>query len=329
MKISIGHPNKIYTNNYVSKVNFSFFNIPYVSINKYFIQNNENIYFLILSLLQLSTAPYIGLLPKKWSPTGPYSTFIPLLLCFLLELFSIIFNWICSKKYEISENYKKIRVFRNNTWKEAYSKDIYPGDIIYLPDDTIIPVDCLALFSDSTQNPKICLSSLNGEADLVPINLLSSKDYLKYLNKDLIIDKLYIDDLFRFNAHIDNTNINENFFLPGGAINLDNSFIALTIGCGKNKKCYNQAKCSKFSKKNSFDKINSDYMMDINAKILILKIIGVTLFSYYYENSLNLYIFSPSYFIQKIIQNWILFNGVIPFSIKILSILSRYIQSKL
>ena len=125
MKIDIGSSNTKYDNNFVSKVNYSFISIPYVTINKYFVQSIENFYFLILSLLQLSTSSYINLLPKEWSPTGPYSTFIPLLLCFLLDLFTILIGWIYDKLYEISENYKYIKVYKNGRWKNEYSKNIY------------------------------------------------------------------------------------------------------------------------------------------------------------------------------------------------------------
>ena len=98
MKISIGIPNKNYKNNFNSKVDYRFICIPYVAVREYFYNSQENIYFLFLSLLQLSTSKYIGLLRSYWSPTGPYSTFVPLILCFFLELFTIFLKWIFLKK---------------------------------------------------------------------------------------------------------------------------------------------------------------------------------------------------------------------------------------
>jgi len=327
MEVIIGKSNTQFTNNYTQKTNVSFLYIPIIALYRYFIQSFENIYFLILSLLQLSTSNYINLLPQNWSPTGPYSTFIPLVLCFILELCTILISWIYDKIYEIRDNYRHIKVYKNNKWIDVYSKNIYPGDIIYISENTIIPVDSIALKTESSVCPKICLSSLNGEPDLVPIKPLVEDNFKLYIDKALIIDKLYIDDLSRFNAHIKCTNqrIDEKSFLPGGSINKDNNFIVVAIGCGQDKKCYNQSKCTKFKKINNLDKINGKFMMHINVKILIFKICILTFLSILYEYNHS---FGPKYIIQKIIQNWILFNGVIPFSIKILSLLSRYFQSK-
>ena len=69
-------------NNYISYNKFSFIDIPVISIQQYFLNCTENLYFLLLVILQLMTYSEINLLPAHWSPSGPFSTFIPLFLCY-------------------------------------------------------------------------------------------------------------------------------------------------------------------------------------------------------------------------------------------------------
>ena len=60
-------------------------------------------------------------------------------------------------------------------------------------------------------------------------------------------------------------------------------------------------------------------MMNINALLLLALIFILTSIKLINDFSFNNIIF-------YIIQNWILFNGIIPFSIKIFLILSRHMQ---
>ena len=85
MNIIIGKSNKQYDNNYIAKTTNNFFLIPFITIYTYFIVSKENLYFLALGLIQLSTAERFALLPSHWSPTGPYNTIVPLFLCFLIR----------------------------------------------------------------------------------------------------------------------------------------------------------------------------------------------------------------------------------------------------
>ena len=79
--------------NYVSYNKFNLSEIPLISITKYFLESTENLYFLALALFQLLTYEKIGILPTYWSPSGPFSTMIPLLLCYLLEVFNLLVTY--------------------------------------------------------------------------------------------------------------------------------------------------------------------------------------------------------------------------------------------
>ena len=324
MNIIIGKSNKQYDNNYIAKTTNNFFLIPFITIYTYFIVSKENLYFLALGLIQLSTAEKFALLPSHWSPTGPYNTIVPLFLCFLIDLIINYINWLTQKRNEISENYRKIIMLN---CKKKYSKNIYPGDIIIIPPKSIIPVDCIAIDCKDNKNPNISLSTLNGETDLVPVKTLISENYsLDYLfNKNLVIKNYYFNDLSSLKCKLENKNINEKYFLPGGAVNMENTFTALVVACGKNKKCHNQIETSKFIKQNELDKYNGEYMMSVNVKFLLGIIFFITIMSYFFDQ--NSSILNPIYFIQKLIQTWILFNGIVPFSMKILTLVSKSAQS--
>ena len=88
---------KVYTksplNNYISHNKFGFFEIPGISIYKFFWESSENLYFIALALFQLLTYESIGILPENWSPCGPFSTLIPLLCCYLLEITQLVVTY--------------------------------------------------------------------------------------------------------------------------------------------------------------------------------------------------------------------------------------------
>ena len=88
--------------NFISLNKFTFTQIPYLSVKNYFINSKENFYFLFLSILQLCTYSEINILPSHWSPSGPFTTFIPLFLCFLLEIVSITMATYLSLSIAIS-----------------------------------------------------------------------------------------------------------------------------------------------------------------------------------------------------------------------------------
>ena len=84
--LKLGEPNKSFDNNFINRNKYNFLFIFVFSTLNYFFKNKENFYFLILSLFQISTSNFIGLIPSNYSPTGPWSTFIPLILCIFLQI---------------------------------------------------------------------------------------------------------------------------------------------------------------------------------------------------------------------------------------------------
>lgn len=134
--------------------------IPWrVSVN-YFFWNWENLYFLGLSCLQLLT---LGILPRNLSPTGPYSTFLPLLFCVSLEIGKEYITWYQNWILETKLNDKEIEY--TNGYKKTW-KDINIGDCLILRKNDIVPALGLLKKAGQEEEGKFNFSMLNGESTI-------------------------------------------------------------------------------------------------------------------------------------------------------------------
>ena len=157
-------------NNYISYNKFKFSDIPVLSLKQYFLNSRENLYFLLLSFFQLSTYSKISLLPSHWSPSGPFSTFIPLLLCYLIELLNIIYQFIIETYKTYKFNYCNTITVINKKTNIGYNKkikDIVVGDLLLINKNSIIPVDGLVYKIYDDEYAKINLANLNGECNIL------------------------------------------------------------------------------------------------------------------------------------------------------------------
>ena len=169
-EIIIGTANKKFKSNIINRNEHSFYIQPFISIKHYF-NNVENLYFLSIGIFQLLTIDQIGLLPKYWSPTGPYSTIIPLLLCLLLEIGGDYCKWFMLFFQDYNRNHKKYKLwdYNDNKWIEKCNQDIYPGEVISLEKNQNIPMDILLIdyFTEIQSRHDYCkinLANLNGES---------------------------------------------------------------------------------------------------------------------------------------------------------------------
>lgn len=329
MYLKFGVPDFSSRNNKVNRLDYCIWQVPWITIYQYF-SNYENIYFLILSIFQLLT---LFLLPREWSPTGPFSTVIPLLLCLLLEIINNIINWIYIWKNDWIENNKEFFVISHKNkhfyLKKIKNQDIYPGNILYLVKHDIIPVNGIILDSNEN-NIKINLSLLTGESN---INYLYKLDKTRRI-QNYIDAHLHIDEFYN-NIHIKWESCNENLclhvrnnnYIHAGSI-LESDYVYVwTISCNSDNTKKNIKK-----RHSRIDKFVGNYMMNVNVYILIFLITIISLLKIIINVHMQVKMSSYEYawlFFIYCIQNWILFNGIIPFSIKILLILSRTIEGRI
>ncbi len=143
MELEFAKSNKTQINNRVQRTNTQFFTVPLITIIKYFfgrgsdgkiIPKSENIYFLLLAIFQLLT---LGPFPREWSPTGPYSTTDPLIVCIILEIIGTQAKWITNWYRDRRENRKKYMTYDGQRFLLKRNADLYPGDVILLNRDEI------------------------------------------------------------------------------------------------------------------------------------------------------------------------------------------------
>ena len=337
-EIIIGFANKKFKSNKINRNQHSFLIQPFITTKHYF-NNLENLYFLCIGIFQLLTIEQIGLLPKYWSPTGPYSTIIPLLLCLLLEIGGDCYKWIMLFFQDYNRNHKKYRLwdYKYNKWTEKCNQDIYPGEVIALEKNQNIPMDILLIdFFTEIQSRhdycKINLANLNGESYPVIVDKIGGelrlddfrlgKIKIKSDNKQSIFD---IDGslIFRNGNLLD---FNHRCLLVNGANLLSEGCLGIVINCGTDCKLQDK-KYNGNNKQNTIMNKISNFMMNTTIYILISLVLGITLYKSFYNvtgSFLNFF----HYFILCSIQTWIVLNGIIPFSIKILLSLFRGVESK-
>jgi len=316
--------------NYISFNKYKLHSIPYLAINNYFLISRENLYFLVLSLFQLSTYSKIGLLPSEWSPSGPFSTTIPLVLCFILEIFSLMLSYFNDLIKTYRYNYCKYinKKYDNNIIPIKF-KDINVGDILIIDSKDIFPVDGIIIKTYSEKYGKINLSNLNGECDIICKE--SIENIIKNDINDIKLVKIkdYSNSIRNFDAIgiINNKylNINHEYFVPGGAINSGNDKIMfLVTEVGKNIRSYTLLSENRFLKSNFLNVFISQGLTNHFVPLLAIFCISLVYFSTIHTRSINLL-----FIIEKVMQSWILLNGIVPFSIKLLIIINRNIQSYL
>lgn len=313
--------------NFISYNKFKLLDIPKISINKYFIESAENMYFLALSLFQLLTYSKINILPEYWSPSGPFSTFIPLMMCYLLELGSLCIVYIKDLYKTYLCNYcRYISVLRNCKIRKIKLKDISVGDLIIVNKDEIVQIDCILLSVDDGDYTNICLSNLNGECDVLcrePLENNNSYFERFDMNVTNIIEYPNSIKLFDADCSINNTHgkLTYTNFIPGGSINKGGTCVMIVVQIGTLIRSYTSNKSDKLYKPNFIDNYITNSLTNYFVPILAMYNILII-----YNNPTIVCLFD---IIKTFIQSWILLNGIVPFSIKIIVMLNRNIQSYL
>ena len=245
-------PNYKYSNNRVNRRSHPLLLLPFITLTNYFFWNYENLYFVIVSLFQISTSEYLSIFPSHYCPTGPWATAIPLLLCVFIEMVKDIYNWFLQYYNDSQENQKPILVYEKNKWNYLNNASIRPGNIIYIRKNEVIPIDGILIgehnnFNGDASNKseiKISLSPLNGESSLVPIELPIASSKLEIYNKS----KLSVLDfggklLNQFSGYIylessKKIKLNGNHFIPAGSILKSDGACIWVITCGGQKNVF-------------------------------------------------------------------------------------------
>ena len=317
-------------NNFISYNSYSWKSIIPLSINQYLFKSRENIYFLLLSFVQLLTFSKINILPSNWSPTGPFSTLIPFILCYIIELVSLIIKYLKDliKTYKINF-YNQIDYVYLDKIKRKNLKDIKIGDLIVINKNQRVPVDGIILNVDNDTYAKINIANLNGECDILCKNTVSDLfTKCKLRNIHLVNIKDFSNSIKNFSADLIANNqkftIDDNYFVPGGSVNYGNDFILIVTQIGKNTRAFTSNKTERLHDINFTDCKLTELLITFFLPLLIFLTLLMVYISVRLETSITVYLVT-----KKIVQSWILLNGIMPFSVKIITIFNKNIQSYL
>ena len=275
------NPNRARSNNRICRNTHGLTVTLILGVLTYF-SSLENAYFLGLSKIQLLTWPAIGLLAVSLSPTGPFSTALPLLLCLSLELSIRTLRWIKTWWQDWTENSRLIRLRDGQAIRNC---ELYPGHVIKLEAGDISPVDGLVL------------DAIGGVAK-VSCSLLTGESRPKFV---------YPDPSATGNKHT----------IYSGTEILSDSVTLQATACGPERA--HLTRSHPRSPTSSIDNFMAKFMMRVNLGLLLLGIVTLTITKVVFINTGTGWLFT-------IVQSWILLNGIVPFSIKIILILSRTIQ---
>jgi len=320
--------------NTVTYTERSLWMMPIWSFVDYF-RSMENLYFLALAFIQLMTHPLIGYFPSHWSPTGALSTAIPLFLCFLMKFAEDLHIFFKLKKNEQDENFRKVAKLsaqsndHSQTLFQATAslcKDLRPGDIIHVKKDQIVPVDAVLVTVDRnmsaipSDHALVSLSPLNGEAELVPVDPVQSVvSVAGMVNSEIITIDHHQHTLMRYEGEwsVGNSKktLDDRNFIPSGAIMKSPEAYLWTIATGHDRKSHHVVDESRLTKKNSLDRLIGKYMYG-GIVLLMLMIVVCVSFTVSGDNLL-----------VSVMQFWMIFNGVIPFSVKIILSVIRSSQT--
>ena len=334
MNVYIETINK-YNTNYVSFNQYKFTEIPSLGFQNYFGNSRENIYFLVLSVFQLLTWEYINILPSNWSPSGPFSTLIPLVICFFIEILGLIVRYVNQYRKTYTYNYtnkvkKCIYNGGNYEMQTIPVKDIRIGELVFIKTGQVIPIDCLVFYTLEENVAKINYSNLNGEPDIIVKQSITNKTEFEKFKQIKVLDIIdYPNSIKLFDAKVKFNDqqyikLDHEYFVPGGSVNKGCNMVVLVIEVGKDIRSYTSVKNDNIFTTNFLDNKIGTSLKGFYIPLLFIYILTTVGCSAYYQ--INVGVFS---IMQKVIQSWIILNGIVPFSAKLILLFNRNIQSYL
>lgn len=269
----------------------------------------DNFYFTVIATLQVSTHPRIGWLDKDWSPTGCFSTLVPLVLCFLLDLSKTVIG-----KYKVDRgvtewnNRRRMSISENKIKRNV---EFYPGDTTILKPGEVAEMDLIAVsvVGDDDAPVRISHANINGESRVMNVKTIpfpKEGDTLRIIENDP-------KHLHSFRGEIASRVIDSTSLIVNGSkLCSCSSVMCLVVACGQDRKMSPSSHTFRL-KPNSLDQFISRDVMSTSLYLLMGMVFSLSV---------------KSGELFTVVRSWIVLNGVFPFSIKILLSLLRSLQTR-
>jgi Mg2+-importing ATPase len=262
-------------------------------------------YFVTIALLQACTHPLVNMLPADWSPTGYWSTAVPLVLCFLLECLIDITGHLRDIRF--------VRAFNARTHvlldgRQIANEHLHPGEVIRVAPGEVVDADLIILRATSLDDApvRISLANINGESRAVMI-----QPALLELGAEVHVTENNRELLHNFRGTLNNVPFDHTSLMVNGARLVSRtSVLGLVVACGADRKCVSNNTLS-IKKPNSIDEWVSLKMMRASMVCLVAMV-----WVLWYANG------TPP------VKAVIVLNGVFPFSVRILLAVVRVFQQR-
>jgi phospholipid-translocating P-type ATPase (flippase) len=301
-----------------------------------------NCYFLFIGLLQLIP----GL-----SPTGRFTTFVPLSFVVLCSALKDLFEDWKRRMSDHVTNSKKTTILRDGQWQTVKWHDVQVGDIVKIVDKEPFPADIIAL---STSEPQgLCYvetSSLDGETNLKikrarPTTFhINDEETARQFNARLECEHPNNDILhFKGSLMFDDTKVpldNEQCLLRGSTLRNTSWIIGIVVFAGHDSKLMMNQNKTPF-KNSKVERMTNRFiflLLLLEVLLCVICAVGVMIFTgsfaprYWYFFDIYYYnsVVTPGNIVWEGFKGFwtflILFNNLIPISLYVSIEIAKVMQ---
>eukprot|EP00761_Pharyngomonas_kirbyi_P000391 gb/GECH01000391.1/.p1 GENE.gb/GECH01000391.1/~~gb/GECH01000391.1/.p1 ORF type:complete len:1222 (+),score=292.51 gb/GECH01000391.1/:1-3666(+) len=295
-----------------------------------------NLYFLLVSILQISLS--------RLSPTGSYSTALPLALVMAFQLLKDGYEDWLRHIEDRKVNNTKTHVLRDEEIHRVRWRDVRVGDIVYVKNKEAFPCD-LALLSSSDPQGKVYVetSSLDGETNLKMKKGLSEtaeydQEHLStwngYIECEAPNNSLYtfMGNLFLDRHYSDSKPLStDQILLRGSTLRNTDYAYALAIYTGHDTKLMKNQNDPPH-KRSKVERLTNKMILLIFATMLTLVTVCSIAATVFTSNASHWYLIFPSnlgrVFFEYMVTFFILFNNFIPISLYVSMEFCKIFQAK-
>jgi phospholipid-translocating P-type ATPase (flippase) len=312
-----------------------------------------NVYFLAVAITQMIP----GL-----SPTGRFTTLVPLLLVLFISLVKDAWEDWKRRVSDRTLNTKSALVYRGRAWTKVEWKHVAVGDVCLVTKGEPFPADLLMLWSSEVEGMcYIETASLDGETNLKPRKTpaavyslfktapldpeFSVPTNVENVTGSKVVSELPNNRLYNFDGYLERSDgskllprvplVSDNVLLRGAVLRNTHSILGCVIFTGSDTKLMRNS-INKYHKRSDMDRVTNRQIFLVFTFQIALSIICSIGFSIYaYEYTDHWYLgYDEDFSVARIsavawLTFMILLNSLIPISLYVMLEVVRLIQAVL
>lgn len=263
----------------------------------------EQFFFSLIAGLQVSTHARWGVLPSDWSPTGPFSTLIPLMMCAVLEVLFVSIRhtrlWWDDRHW----NARRFGDFQND--------EIRPGMVIDVTTGQCVDMDVIPVTASAAQ-VHVDMSSWTGECRPFSIQSVAAPHADPPWSFTLLENDPQQRHLFR--AVLNDQVIDHTSLLVNGSVLLSSPIRAFVVACGTQRK-WSSSSSGPHPHTNDLDQRVHTWVMRPSLVWMVV-MVGICLGS------------TDAGWVPTLIRTVLAVNGIFPMSVQLWLDIARTVQAR-